>query len=386
MHITTLLTVAACGIISQTNVIRAEELKSTIDTIEEFAKLDHPFYYSIHYSKPGCNTSAVSFHGFVTGTLSTIQFPSWAIDPLITDQTLCAANAECSVLDMLTPDKCPVQIPIVSNIIDDDTVVMAYNSANGTEETKEMDNEYCQFSGLFHGCKYTYQTLDKIKSNPAMFENNNKDDLEIMKNYIYYAFYEDDKCEDLASIFTSVSGETVDVPIVSENDYSCAVGSVCALNEDSDLCKAMKSDDVATFTSITSVDEETGEVDVYGCDTSNAAIDQDECSVIKPTECVKSSLVAGCHLRIFSGVEIANNPRALLFGEVGDTSASVNGESDVVNDPEDGEGDPQDDMNADEKEEIKIEEGYDTQDASGVSIISWDMFTGLLLVFTLLLV
>ena len=103
-------------------------------------------------------------------------------------------------------------------------------------------------------------------------------------------------------------------------------------------------------------------------------------------ECVKSSLVAGYHLRIFSGVEIAKNPRALLFGEVGDTSASVNGDSDVVNDPEDGEGDPQDDMNADEKEEIKIEEGYDTQDASGVSIISWDMFTGLLLVFTLLLV
>ena len=68
MHITTLLTVAACGILSQTDVIRAEELKSTIVTIEEFAKLDHPFYYSIHYSKPGCNTSAVNFHGFVTGT------------------------------------------------------------------------------------------------------------------------------------------------------------------------------------------------------------------------------------------------------------------------------------------------------------------------------
>jgi len=49
--------------------------------------------------------------------VSTIQFPSWAIDPLITDQTLCAANAECSVLDMLTPDKCPEQIPIVSNVV-----------------------------------------------------------------------------------------------------------------------------------------------------------------------------------------------------------------------------------------------------------------------------
>jgi hypothetical protein len=62
------LTVAACGIISQTDVVRAEELKSTIVTIEEFTKLDHPFYYSIHYSKPGCNTSAVNFHGQVTGT------------------------------------------------------------------------------------------------------------------------------------------------------------------------------------------------------------------------------------------------------------------------------------------------------------------------------
>jgi len=214
-----------------------------------------------------------------------------------------------------------------------------------------------------------------------MFENNNKDDLEIMKNYIYYAFYEDDECTDLASVFTSVSGETVDVPIVSENNYSCAVGSVCALNEDSDLCKAMKSDEIGTFTSITSVDEETGDVDVYDCDTSNAAIDQDECSVIKPTECIKSSLVAGCHLRFFSGVEIAKNPRALLFGEVGGTSDGANGENDVKEDPQDA-------MNADEKEEIKIEEGYEVQesDASGVSIISWDMFTSLLLAFTLLLV
>jgi len=288
------------------------------------------------------------------------------------------------VLDMLTPDKCPVQIPIVSNIIDDtDTIVMAYNSANGTEETKDMDHEYCQFSGLFHGCKYTYQTLDEMKANPAMFENDNKDDLEIMKNYIYYAFYEDDECTDLASIFTSVSGETVDVPIVSENDYSCAVGSVCAVNEDSELCKAMKSDDIGTFTSITSVDKETGEVDVYDCDTSNSAIDQDECSVIKPTECIKSSLVSGCHLRFFSGVEIAKNPRAILFGEIGETPVDADGDN-VANDPE-----TEVEMNADEKEEIKIEEGYDeseVQDASGVSIISWDMCTGLLLAFTLLLV
>ena len=84
--------------------------------------------------------------------VSTIQFPGWAKDPFITDQTLGAANSECSVLDMLTPDKCPVQIPIVSNIIDDtdNTIVMAYNSANGTEETKDMDHEYCEFSGLFH--------------------------------------------------------------------------------------------------------------------------------------------------------------------------------------------------------------------------------------------
>ena len=66
-----LLAMAACGMIllSQTDVVRAEgDVNSTIVTIEEFAKLDHPFYYSIHYSKPGCNTSAINFHGFVTGT------------------------------------------------------------------------------------------------------------------------------------------------------------------------------------------------------------------------------------------------------------------------------------------------------------------------------
>jgi len=153
----------------------------------------------------------------------------------------------------------------------------------------------------------------------------------------------------------------------------------------------MKSDNIGTFTSITSVDEETGEVDVYDCDTSNAAIDQDECSVIKPTQCIKSSLVNGCHLRFFSGVEFATNPRSLLFGEVGGKSVDTNSDSDsddVVNDSENEEGNPQDDMNADEKEEIKIEEGYEVQegDASGVSIISWDMLTSLLLVFTLLLI
>ena len=69
MHITSSILLTACSMLfTHTAKAAAEELKSTIVSIEEFAKLDHPFYYSIHYSKPGCNTSAVNFHGFVTGT------------------------------------------------------------------------------------------------------------------------------------------------------------------------------------------------------------------------------------------------------------------------------------------------------------------------------
>ena len=383
MHITSTTLLTACGILfSITHTAKAAEDNST-DIIEEFSKLKHKFLYDIHYLSSGCNTSsAVNIESIVATVPHTFQYPEFYSNPNITSSsTLCATNVECAVRDVLSPDQCPIQNTVIANYNNEDEINVSLVSSNGTI-VKPLG--FCELSQLYGNCYFTWTTLDTLKANPELLANDNEEDLEVMQNYIYYAFYEDDECTDLASIFSSVSGETVDVPIVSENNYSCAVGSVCALNEDSDLCKAMKSDSIGTFTSITSVDEETGEVDVYDCDTSNAAIDQDECSVIKPTQCIKSSLVAGCHLRFFSGVEFANNPRALLFGEVGDTSVGTNsGDSDV-------EEDPQDDMNADEKEEIEIEEGYDesteVQDTSGVSIISLDMFTSLFLVFTLLLV
>jgi len=49
MHITLTTLLTACSMLfTHTAKAAAEELKSTIVTIEEFAKLDHPFYYSIH--------------------------------------------------------------------------------------------------------------------------------------------------------------------------------------------------------------------------------------------------------------------------------------------------------------------------------------------------
>ncbi len=154
-----------------------------------------------------------------------------------------------------------------------------------------------------------------MKSNPDLLANSDPADLDAMKDFIYYVYYEDDKCTDPASIWSSMPGEAVTVDIVSNyTEYSCAVRSACVIDPNSALCEALRDgpDHTATFVSITELDESTGEQVVAGCDTSNFETGQDDCSVISPRDCIASSLIPGCHLRFFSGSTLSKYPRIFV--------------------------------------------------------------------------
>jgi hypothetical protein len=173
------------------------------------------------------------------------------------------------------------------------------------------DFTQCGPSGWYPGCYFEYYPLGALKSSPDLLANSDPADLEAMKDFIYYVYYEDDKCTDPASIWSSMAREAVTVDIVSNyTEYSCAVRSACVIDPKSPLCEALRDgpDHTATFVSITELDESTGEQVVAGCDTSNVEEGQDDCSVISPRDCIASSLIPGCHLRFFSGSTLSKYP------------------------------------------------------------------------------
>ncbi len=192
------------------------------------------------------------------------------------------------------------------------------------------DYSHCSISGWYPNCYFEYESLDALTSNPDLLANSNPTDLEVMKDFIYYVYYEDDKCTEPASIWSSMDGEVVTVDIVSNyTEYSCAVRSACALDPNAIICEALRDGPGhnATFVSITELDKSTGEQVVYVCDTSNAEVAQDECVVISPRDCIASSHVPGCRMRFFSGPTLAKYPRVFI----GDMTGLHTVDSDISN-------------------------------------------------------
>ena len=52
----------------------------------------------------------------------------------------------------------------------------------------------CKYSKWHPGCYYEYFSLDALKSNPDLLANSDPADFDAMKDFIYYVYYEDDKC------------------------------------------------------------------------------------------------------------------------------------------------------------------------------------------------
>jgi hypothetical protein len=161
-----------------------------------------------------------------------------------------------------------------------------------------------------------------LKSNPDLLANSDPADLEAMKDFIYYVYYEDDKCTDPASIWSSMAGEAVTVDIVSNyTENSCAVRSACVIDPESPLCEALRdgSDHTATFVSITALDESTGEqvvaesiLPIFGASSPINKSNVETGPVISPRNCIASSLIPGCHLRFFTGSTLSKYPNILV--------------------------------------------------------------------------
>lgn len=143
----------------------------------------------------------------------------------------------------------------------------------------------------------------------------------MMEDYAYLAYYEDDACTDLASVVPTATGMTMEFPPVSTSQLSCQVQAMCAVDPGSMACSHIRDPnvEVAQVNLETRVDTTTGAVDVYECDTSNAAAGQDECALKTPQDCVQSSIFSNCYFRYLSGNTLAQNPR-FLVGEVGATA------------------------------------------------------------------
>ena len=182
--------------------------------------------------------------------------------------------------------------------------------------------------GWYRGCKgFGYKFLDDLQSNPEIMANDNPEDIEKMQDFTYLLYYDDDACTDLASIEPAASGQVLTIPTVSDPNLSCGTQSVCAVDSSSDACKQIQDEDsVATVPVWTRVDEDTGEVDILQCDSTNEAAGEAECLKVMPQDCIKSSIFSNCYYRWLSGPALAQNPRYLV-GE-------FESDPDIKNDPD----------------------------------------------------
>ena len=191
-------------VVSHVTVITAaaEEGNDKNDVIAAFAKLPHKSFYALHYSSPGCNNSTaspswVNLNGFLSGLNSTAYHPSPDNANLTcTESTVCAAGFDHPI------DLCPDIVEFVGEVSEETGHVMLESIDDYT---------HCSISGIYPNCNYEYESLDALISNPDLLANSNPADLEAMQDFIYYVYYEDDKCTEPASIWSSMDGEVVTV-------------------------------------------------------------------------------------------------------------------------------------------------------------------------------
>ena len=260
-------------------------------------------FYLVLHSGEGC-TNSTSWKGFLPGN-------STRYHPAADTEGTCTESSVCAVLsDSKDDSRCPVEASTTGEVREDGDVYM-YSPFRQSFVASQ-----CLAGTWYPGCpSFEYYSLGALTSDPNLLANSNPADLEGMKDFIYYVYYEDDQCTEPASIWSSMDREAVTVDIVSNyTEYSCAVRSACAIDPSSPLCEALRDgpDHTATFVSITELDESTGEQNVYDCDTSNVEVGQEQCSVISPRDCIASSLIPGCHLRFFSGPTLSKYPRVLI--------------------------------------------------------------------------
>ena len=266
------------------------------------------FIFGIEYSEDGCGTSAsaVSLVAYLVNETYTFVAPT-------SEELSCAQSTMCRINP--SDDLC-----VGANEF---PLALDYDSSTGLifgadDPSFVVGPDACLAGGWIPQClSYNYQLLSDLKEDPSILANDNPEDLAMMTDYLYLLYYEDDSCTDLAGITPAVSGATLSVPIVSNQDLSCQAQSMCAIDPDSKICESIRDEngETALLTLETRGDETTGGVDVFECDTSNAAAGQEECALQKPSACTKSSIFTQCHFRYLSGPTLAQNPR-LLVGEL----------------------------------------------------------------------
>ena len=283
--------------------------------------------FGIEYSEDGCSTSAsaVSLVAYLVNETYTFVAPT-------SEELSCARSTMCRI----NPSD---ELCVGANEF---PLALDYDSSTGLifgadDPSFIVGPDACLAGGWIPQClSYNYQLLSDLKDDPSMLANDNPEDLAMMTDYLYLLYYEDDTCTDLAGITPAVSGSALSVPIVSNLDLSCQAQAMCAIDPDSKICESIRDQngETALLTLETRGDETTGGVDVFECDTSNAAAGQEECALQKPSDCTKSSIFTKCHFRYLSGPTLAQNPR-MSVGKFDEAPVDESeGEGDTVEEAE----------------------------------------------------
>jgi hypothetical protein len=190
------------------------------------------------------------------------------------------------------------------------------NWALGQPDCHPVDLETCRKSSLYN-CYILWTLADEFEENPDAFipsltaEENGSNATAGLENYAYLAYYNDNACTDLAAVQGFVAENPFAVTMAGVDGITCEEAMVCFVHPNSTACAVLLEEHGLEDEEATIDIQVREDGNVYECDTSNEAVDEDTCSVIDPMEC-KTSSIYNCNFRWMSAEVFAEDPARLI--------------------------------------------------------------------------
>jgi len=167
-----------------------------------------------------------------------------------------------------------------------------------TNTNQKHDERYAAYMGL---AKEDNIIINRQLQNsmsmsmPIEVDKVNKD----MHKYAYYVVSNDDKCKDLVLTKPYISDVEYEVPVLTDiTNASCEALVACLIDKSSPECAAVSGQDAKMATASIHVFDIYN--NVYECDDTNPAHNEETCNLLYPTDCNESSIFPGCYFRWIS--------------------------------------------------------------------------------------
>lgn len=138
--------------------------------------------------------------------------------------------------------------------------------------------------------------------------------------YSYLIYYNNDSCGQAATVKGRVVGDNITFVGSQSETGICALESLCILDHTSEQC--ILAEHMTLTRNGTSLVTLNDQGHLVECDSTNAAVNQDECEV--QGSCFSSSIYPNCHFQQVLDTELVANPDLLLNEQAAEQQQGLN--------------------------------------------------------------